>query len=323
MSVKYDVLKRLEAGVTVSGAQLALELQVSRNAVWKAVGSLRQDGYSIEGQTNTGYTLLMDGDVLSVQSVEKELKMPELKVHVYESVSSTNTALKEWAMKGYPEGTVLIAQQQTGGKGRLGRSFASPEKTGLYMSILLRPKFLAEQALSITTAAAVAVAEAVESLCGRETKIKWVNDVFLNGLKICGILTEASMNFENGGLEYAVLGIGVNIKEPEGGFVKELQGIVGTVFGATPPPQARSKMAAEVLRRFFTIYSKLPDKSYIDSYRRRSLLTGRRVRLMVGNAREAGIVEGLNDELSLLVRLDDGSLKAYSSGEANIEKEPK
>lgn len=322
MSVKYDVLAALQKTMNtpVSGQELAEALGVTRNSVWKAINSLRQDGYHIEAVTNSGYTLTEAGDVLSAQSVEKYLNTENLSVHVYQTVDSTNTALKSWAAKGSPEGTVLIAEQQTAGKGRLGRGFVSPEMGGLYMSILLRPGFPAEEALTITTAAAVAVAEAVEELSGRKAQIKWVNDVYLEGKKICGILTEASMNFENGGLEYAVLGIGINLREPEAGYPQELREIITAVFQENPPDEIRSKMAARVLDRFFAIYGTLPGRAYIGGYRSRSYLTGKKVTLVTGNREESGTVLDIDDQARLVVLLESGKTEAFSAGEANLKK---
>ena len=157
-------------------------------------------------------------------------------------MDSTNTLVKHLAEQGGREGMVVIAQHQTAGKGRLGRSFYSPKGTGLYLSILLRPKFSAQEALSITTAAAVAVAEAVDQVTGKEggeAKIKWVNDVYYRYRKVCGILTEASIDFETGGLHYAVLGIGVNLTPPPGASDRTSPRWRGPSFPRPRPPAPR------------------------------------------------------------------------------------
>lgn len=241
-------------------------------------------------------------------------------VEVRESVSSTNTVLKELAEQGAPEGAVLIAKEQSAGKGRMGRSFFSPKGTGLYMSILLRPRFSVEESLSITTAAAVAVAGAVEEVTGRHAEIKWVNDVYLNGYKICGILTEASADFQTGGLHYAILGIGVNLQAPEGGFSEDIRDIAGALF-ETVPPKAWETLTAGILNRFFAFYSDLTARSFLSEYRERSLLTGMPIRFLHGNERYTGKVIGIDDELRLLVELENGTKKAFSAGEVEIEKE--
>ena len=241
-------------------------------------------------------------------------------VEVRDSVSSTNTVLKELAEQGEPEGAVLIAKEQSSGKGRMGRSFFSPKETGLYMSILLRPRFSAEESLSITTAAAVAVAGAVEEATGRAAKIKWVNDVYLDGYKVCGILTEASADFETGGLHYAILGIGVNLQAPEGGFSEEIRDIAGALY-ETVPQKARETLAAGILNRFFACYSDLTARSFLPEYRERSLLTGIHIHFLHGKEAFAGKVIGIDDDFRLLVELEDGTKRAFSAGEVEIDKE--
>ncbi len=324
MGVTDKVLELLEdAAEPLSGEEMAARLGVSRNAVWKAVGKLREDGYQISAGTNRGYRLVSSGNVLSPENVRRRLtgEARRAAIHVRESVTSTNTVLKELAEKGGAEGMVLLAERQTMGKGRLGRSFLSPKGTGLYMSILLRPKFSAEESLSITTAAAVAVAQAVEAVTGREAKIKWVNDVYLDGYKICGILTEASLDFENGGLHYAVLGIGVNIREPEGGFPAEVRDVAGALYKTEPPPGTRPLLAAEILNRFFGFYPELTRRSFLEEYKRRSLLTGMRISFSRGGEKNSGVVLGVDDQARLMVRLDSGKTAAFSAGEVDVNKE--
>ncbi|MEG1426952.1 MAG: biotin--[acetyl-CoA-carboxylase] ligase [Oscillospiraceae bacterium] len=322
MSVKYDVLAHLEnhRGEILSGAVLARDLRVTRNSVWKAINSLREDGYRIEGVTNAGYTMLSSNDLLSAQSIQKYLCEEVYKLRVFSTIDSTNTALKKMASEGAVEGTVLIAEEQTAGKGRLGRTFVSPRKTGLYMSILLRPQFSVEESLCITTAAAVAVAEVIEEISGKETKIKWVNDIYLNDKKVCGILTEASINFENGGLEYAVLGIGINAVLPNSGFPEGVAAVAGAVWDEAVPDEGRSKLAAGIIKKFFAYYQKIPDRSYIEKYRKRSFLADKQVTMVVGSREETGIVMDIDSEARLVVRLLNGAIEAFSAGEANIKK---
>ena len=198
---KMQFLDALEKnrGEYLSGEQLASSLGVSRNAVWKAIQKLEEAGHKIRAVPKRGYTLAPESDVLTVQSVSRFLDtdMP-VYLQVQTEVTSTNTLLKAQAEQGAPEGTVLIAESQTAGKGRLGRHFTSPPGTGIYFSLLLRPHCTAEKSLFITTTAAVAVCEAIEQVTGLNPQIKWVNDVYLNEKKVCGILTEASVDFENG-----------------------------------------------------------------------------------------------------------------------------
>ena len=325
MDVADQVLQFLRDNKNcVSGEEIAGQLGISRNSVWKAVNKLRQEEYGIEATTNRGYRLVSESNVLSPENIRRYLdkSLSYVAVNVREEVTSTNTALKQLAEQGGREGMVVIAQRQSQGKGRLGRSFYSPRQSGLYMSVLLRPEFPPEDSLAITTAAAAAVAAAVDQVTGQKSQIKWVNDVYLAGRKICGILTEASLDFENGRLDYAVLGIGINIQEPAGGFPSEICQVAGALFSSAPPPGARVQLAAEVLNRFFRYYHALPERAYMEEYRARSLLTGREITFQQGKRTWSGVVLGIDSEARLIVRLPDGQKQAFSTGEVSIVKEP-
>lgn len=324
MTTKEQVLAALEKrkGQSISGAELARALNISRNSVWKAVNSLRSEGYGLEATTNRGYRLLEDNDIISEQSVQKYLKKTDFfKLTVIDSVSSTNTALKSIAESGESEGRVLIAKKQTAGKGRMGRSFYSPPGSGIYVSLLLRPKLKAAEALCITTAAAVAVSRAIEDVTGRKTAIKWVNDVYCDGKKVCGILTEASIDFETGGLSYAVAGIGINIGIPEQGFPNELKDIAAAIYGAEPySAEIRSKLVACVLDNFFELYKQLHTKEYMDEYRARSLVIGKEIYVISPDSREQALVLGIDDDARLIVKTADGDIRSLSSGEISIRE---
>lgn len=323
MSVKDDVLQLMldNKGEVLSGENIASNLGVTRNAVWKAINSLRQEGYNIEASTNKGYTLVSDNNVLSAQGIRKYMKSGErIDLRVLPTIDSTNNYLKKLASDGGKEGIVAISEEQTAGKGRLGRRFESPKKTGIYMSFLLRPKFSAEESLSITTIAAVAVAKAIEETTGFETKIKWVNDIYMREKKICGILTEASVNFENGGLEYAVPGIGINVKYPEGGFPEEIRDIAGAIYEEECGDDVRCQIVARVIDNFFEYYDKMPNSNHIEEYRKRSLLTGREIDYIENGEEKSGLVQGIDDDCRLIVKLPNGELKYFSTGEVTIKK---
>lgn len=324
MAVTDDVLELLEnSDGPISGEEMAEKLGISRNSVWKAVGKLKEAGYEIQAGTNRGYQLVSSGNVLTPQGVRRLLtgSAKGCAIDVRDSVTSTNTVLKAIAEQGGAEGMVLIAQQQTQGKGRLGRTFLSPKGTGLYISILLRPKFSAEESLCVTTAAAVAVAEAIDSVTGKHAMIKWVNDVYLKGRKVCGILTEASVDFENSGLNYAIVGIGVNVQEPPGGFAPEIRDVAGALYKEEVPAGVRTQLAAEILNRFFGFYDHLTQRTFMDAYRERSLLTGMEVTFTQGDTVKEGLVLGVDDEARLQVRLPNGEEKLFSAGEVNIKKD--
>ena len=243
-----------------------------------------------------------------------------VQLDVRREVTSTNTILKGLAEQGMPEGFVLIAESQTAGKGRLGRSFHSPVGTGLYFSILLRPACSAERSLFVTTAAAVAVCRAIEQITDKRPLIKWVNDIYLHEKKICGILTEASIDFASGGLKWAVLGIGVNLAEPEGGFPEDIRNIAGSLFDGVCSAEMRAQLAAAILDHFFELYKDLESGRFIGEYRTRSFLTGREIVFSMGNETYSGVVTGISDEAHLLVRLDSGEERAFSAGEVQIHK---
>ena len=312
-------LLRQHAGSFLSGAALAKELSLSRTAVWKAIEQLRREGYAIESVTNRGYRLDEKSDVLSEQGLRNYLKNPALTPKVYASITSTNTVLKGMAAEGAPEGLCLIAGEQTAGRGRMGRSFYSPADSGLYMSLLLRPQLPAAEAVRITAAAAVAVCEAIEELSGLETQIKWVNDVLVHGKKVCGILTEASLDCESGQLHYAVVGIGINTAVPVGDFPPELQQIAGAVFGEEKPPELRCRLAALVLDKLMEYKDRLDDPALFEAYRRRSLVLGKEINILApGKEPEPAEVVDLAPDYGLLVRLPDGTLRKLNSGEVSV-----
>lgn len=323
MDISAKVLRILQDSKdAVSGEEIADQLGTTRNSIWKAVQKLRQAGYEIKAVTNRGYQLVSESGVLSPENVRRYMDkcLSNVAIDVQEVVSSTNTVLKVLAERGGREGMVVIAQRQEEGRGRMGRSFYSPKGTGLYMSILLRPDLAAEDSLAITTAAAVAVAEAIDRVTGQRAEIKWVNDVYLYGKKVCGILTEASLDFESGGLNYAVLGIGVNVQEPPGGFPAELADLVGAIFPHDSPSGARNRLAAEILNHFFASYRQLPQRSFMEQYRARLMLAGMEITFQQGSSQWDGVVLGVDDEAHLRVRLPDGREKAFGAGEVSIMK---
>lgn len=317
MSVKSEILQLLidADGEFISGQTLGEKLFCSRNAVWKAINSLKGDGYDIKAVTNKGYALC--GDILSEVGINQYLNY-NLKLDIRSQVTSTNDILKSAAENGAGEGTVIIANEQVKGKGRLGRSFFSPQ-SGVYMSILLKPTMMAEDSLMITTCAAVAVCEAIEAVCDKKCGIKWVNDIFIDGLKVCGILTEASVDFETGGLQYAVLGIGINIANPPDEFPEELKGIAGALFDEMPQnADIKNRLCAELLNSFFKYYSHLARRDFMAEYKRRSILIGKEINIIRRDSKIPATVTGIDDSARLLVRYDDGTSGVISTGEVSV-----
>lgn len=321
MSTKEKLLALLEAhkGEYLSGEQIAEALAVSRTAVWKAVNVLRAAGYSIDAMQNRGYCLDAHTDVLSAQGVQQLLEdasipMPE----VLPCTGSTNAILRQRAAAGAPEGAVILANEQTMGRGRMGREFYSPPDTGVYMSLLLRPThLLPAQAARITTMAAVAACEAIEALSGRQTQIKWVNDILINGKKVCGILTEASCTLESGRLDYAVLGIGFNVYLPSGGFPPEIAQSADAI-AHNQLDNGKNRLAAGFLNRFMALYRRPDSSGYAQIYRQRSLVIGRPIRVLSPSGARNAYALDVDRDCRLIVRYEDGSIDQLTSSEISI-----
>ena len=322
--VKKRTLQILEEnrGRPVSGSYIAEKLGVTRAAVWKNIKLLRAEGYMISAVTNQGYCLSGNNDILSEEGIRPYLytKVLGRGIKVFDSVGSTNAVAKEMAASGAPEGLVVIAEEQTGGRGRLGRHFFSPKGTGIYMSILLRPKLKPEDASLITVCAAVAAAEAIEMLTGVPVQIKWVNDLYVGGKKVCGILTEASMEMESGGLNHMVVGIGINVSSPEGGFPQELREIAGSVTAREDVKKLfRCALIAEVLNRLEPYSGTLLDSHVLTEYRKRSCVIGREVDVLSFNGqREWAKVLDIDEKARLIVCDKEGNIRALGAGEISI-----
>lgn len=320
MPLKERVLAVLEEnkGKSVSGSEIARSVGMTRSAVWKAVKALREEGYSIYAVTNRGYCLSEESDFLSEQSIVPNLRTKALgrKLDVFKTIDSTNNFAKSLAQLGAVHGTTVIAEVQTQGKGRMGRSFYAPLGMGIYMSIVLRPELSVEHSLLITSCAAVAVAEAIEKIAGIDCKIKWVNDIYAGKKKLCGILTEAAVNVEQGGLEYAIVGIGVNVQNVT--FPKGIADIATSIRMETDTPVSRSVLAAEILNCFEERLETIKDKSFIDEYRSRSNLIGKRVEVTQNEVSEIMDCIGIDEIGRLLVRTDSGEEKALMSGTVRL-----
>ena len=322
MTTKEKLLGLLEAhrGTYFSGEEIAGELALSRAAVWKAVNALRKDGYSIDAVPNRGYALAAGTDILSAQGIRKYLgsACDALELHVLAETDSTNALVQQQAAAGAAEGYTIIANAQTAGKGRYGRPFYSPDGTGAYLSILLRPEHCpAQQSIRITTMAAAAMCRAIGEVSGETPGIKWVNDVFVRGKKICGILTEGSFSMETGMLQYAVLGVGVNVYEPGGGFPEELSEIAGSLFGA-PRSDMKNRLVAAFLNHLMAFYRAQDPAAVLDAYRSYSLVVGREVTVRAPSGNRKALVLGIDENCHLDLRYDDGTEANLSCGEISV-----
>lgn len=231
---------------------------------------------------------------------------------VFDCVDSTNTVLAALARSGAPEFTAVIAGAQTAGRGRGEHRFFSPAGCGVYFSLLLRPRFPAVTAAKlITPACAVAAARAIERASGEAAGIKWVNDVFLRGRKVCGILTEAAPDAA-GGLAWVIPGIGINVCPPEGGYPAEISATAGAVFPGKAPEDTAARLAVETIERLVGLYRVMPECGFRVEYDRRLTLRGRRVSYGIGRR---GTVLGVDSDFCLLIRTEQGSIEALDSGE--------
>lgn len=301
----------------ISGEELAARLGLSRAAVWKAIEALRKEGHAIEAATNRGYRLAAKSDVLCRETVLPHLKS-RVELLVPPEVGSTNTFLRELALQGAPHGTVALADKQSAGRGRRGRSFLSPEG-GIYLSILLRPSLSALQGVRLTIAACVGVCRVLRDVCGLDGGIKWVNDIFIKDKKVCGILTEGAAGLESGLLDYAVVGVGLNYRAPQGGFPPELADIAGSLYGTdAQTPLGRGPMAAALIDGLMEALAHPEDEAILAEYRARSFVPGKRVLVLGKDLHRPALAEAILEDGSLRVRYDDGSTENLFSGEVSI-----
>lgn len=255
--------------------------------------------------------------MLSSNTIQALAALPQVRVTVRDEVTSTNTLLCGMARDGAAEGTVLVARRQTAGRGRRDRVFFSPPDTGLYLSLLLRPALPVRDSLSLTACGAVAMARALSAL-GREVQIKWVNDLFYRGKKVCGILTEGEIDPESGLLSYAVLGVGVNLYPPEAGFPPALPQAGALFPRRSQSDNLENQLAASFLQSFFKDYSALREKPFLDEYRRRSLVLGQAIDIVEGGARRPAVALAIEDDFSLRVREAGGRERCLTAGEVSI-----
>ena len=323
MATKERILEWFESnkGIYFSGEDLAQNLCVSRAAIWKAVTALRKEGYIIDAVTNKGYCMSEKTDILSEAGIKSYLK-PEYKnihIHIDQVVDSTNRIVKEKANLGEKEGYLEIACEQTEGRGRKGRSFYSPADTGVYFSILLRPShYTSEQAVHFTTMAAAAMCEAIEQVSGKEPGIKWVNDIFLDGKKICGILTEASFSLEGGCLEYAVLGLGINLYPPKGAFPEALKETAGSLFESSQNDM-KNRLTAAFLNSFMKYYKGNDIREYVEKYRHYSIVLGKKITVVQREKNRQAFVCEIDDRCHLHVEYENGEREILKYGEIQLK----
>lgn len=319
MTTKEKIISMLEEnkGSYLSGEDIGIQLNISRAAVSKAIKELKNNGYTIDSVNRKGHCIPHKSNTLSLIEIKKNLKYNN-DIILKDSVFSTNSEGKNYLVNNPEHGTVIIANEQTNGRGRKGRSFFSPKNTGIYMSIILKPKtLLLENSFKITIATAVAISNAIDEICNKDTQIKWVNDIFLNNKKICGILTEAITDFESGSIENIVLGIGVNFNTLN--FPEDLSHTAGSIFLEDITPINRNQLISKIINNLMDIIENLDDSEIIKIYRNKSFLIGRDIIYYEKNSPIQGIVVDIDDNGHLIVQDSNKIIKILKSGEVNFK----
>lgn len=321
MKTKDIVLRELERNRAnyISGQELAERLNISRTAIWKAINSLKDSGFQIESQTKLGYKLVESDDKLSDEGIRKGLRdeLKDIDIVIYDEIDSTNTEAKRRLYSSdVKDFTVIVADMQKGGRGRTGKSFTSPKGSGVYFSIILHPKDSYDFSyFDLTTVkAAVAVAEGIRESTGKQAEIKWVNDLFLKGKKICGILSELDADFESRSVKSVIVGIGINVNKPKDDSFKDLKDIAGYIGTDV----IRNEILSSVLNAFYENNYVKSDKEIIDYYKKHSLVIGRDLSFVLNGKKYSAKGVDINDKGNLIV--DTGSERlTLSSGEVSIK----
>lgn len=318
-----QVLTLLErADGFLSGEQMSKELGVTRAAVWKQVKRLRERGYEIEAANNLGYRLKRKPETLDRREITALLSGHpwQERITVLETVDSTNNLAKRAAMAGAPHGSVYISDEQTGGRGRQGRTFLSPKGRGIYLTVLLRPDCAPSELSHVTAMTAVAVCDAVENACGVRPGVKWTNDLILNEKKIAGILSELSVEWESSTLEYLVVGIGVNCSHRREEFPEELRERATSIRMETGQPVDRNRLAAEMVRSLSRMSDEMLSEKgrWMERYASDCITIGRQVRVLRGDSARTGTATGIDENGALIVRYDSGETGVVFTGEVSV-----
>jgi len=321
--VKTEILRMLrEAEDYLSGQELCQRFGVTRTAVWKVIGSLREEGYEIDSIPRRGYRLLKAPDILSESEIASRIctKWLGREVVYFDKTGSTNTEAKRLAEEGAAEGTLVVADMQTAGKGRRGRSWQQSPGTMVSMTFILKPDFAPEKAPMVTLLAAHSVAGAIKKMTGMSASIKWPNDILVHDKKVVGILTEMSLSLEQDSIYYVVVGIGINANVRS--FPQELSAMATSLYLEGGRQVSRSGLIAEVMVHFEADYERfLVDgnlEGILDDYNGQLASVGRQVRVLDPKGEYTGLCHGVNRMGELLVERQDGSVSAVYAGEVSV-----
>lgn len=310
----------LEAKGPRSGEEMGETLGCSRAAVGKAVSALRQQGIDIQARSNQGYTLASEPKAMIATRVEARLKPGSIGIPLFhfQELDSTNLEARRQAEAGAPHGACLVAEHQTAGRGRLDRRWLAPKGSCLLFSLVLRPQLRLDQVFGLTSLAALAVCRAVESLSDLKPLIKWPNDVFLDGKKVAGVLTEFTSRAEH--LEFVVVGVGLNVNLTQAQLAK-LPAPAASLKAALGKPWDRSVLLARILAQANALYSQakpytLPDLA--QEYEARSLLANRQVTVRDGDQIRSGIARGIDESGALLLEESPGQISLIRHGDASV-----
>lgn len=318
MTTKEKVLDLLMTSDSIlSGEKMAQDLAVSRTSVWKAIKTLEKEGFEITHEAN-GYRLEAAPEHLSATGIRQLFTADNQieRVAVLKTSESTMKDAKKAAIEDHVEATLFVAETQTAAKGRFGRPFVAKPKEGIYLSLLLNPYKKFSELPQYTVVMAVAVVKAVEKLTGKQAQIKWVNDIYLDGRKICGILSEAMSDVNTMEIAHIIIGLGFNLAIPQTDFPDELQAKATSLFPDGKPTITRNQLIAEIMNQFF-FYLNQPQIT-IDLYREHSFVLGKTVSYNRQNQTYVGTAVDINDLGELIVDLTDGSQQVLASGEISL-----
>ncbi|MCX7568691.1 biotin--[acetyl-CoA-carboxylase] ligase [Tumebacillus sp. DT12] len=309
---------REQPGGFVSGEAMCQACGVSRTAIWKHIKELQDAGYEIEAVRNKGYRLVQSPDLVTASEIRDGLRTSLLgqSIVYHETIDSTNTMAQKLALNGAPEGTLVIADEQTAGRGRRGRNWFSPPHSGVWMSLILRPQLPVAHAAQITLVTAVAMARALTRLTGVEAGIKWPNDILFDKRKCCGILTEMHAEFDQ--VHHLVLGIGINVNVPQEQFPEELQSIATSLQGVKGVPIPRAEVVRAVMEELEPLYRRYVDgggfASIREDWKRSNITLGRQIVAQTARGPITGEALDIDEFGVLLVRREDGETeKIYSA----------